>query len=71
MLKHELVPIEIVSCLSEGREPSVEELFRVAERIQADCRGEHSAFSLGRLNDDAYTRLASLRVAHAALCGTG
>lgn len=61
----EIIPTDIVSCMSAGREPSREELLRVAERIRGDCRGQSSAFSWGEPPE-----IVSLRAAQAALCGT-
>ncbi len=63
------IPSEIVSCLSAGREPSAEELFRVAERIWADCQGQSSAFTWGDRSEESEVRSTCLRAAHAALCG--
>jgi hypothetical protein len=63
------VPSEIVSCMSAGREPSVDELFRVAKRIRADCQGQSSAFAWDDRVADSEDWLVCLRAAHAALCG--
>ena len=60
---------EIIACIREGREPSVRELFQVAEHIQRDIQGAASAFSWGGRTDDSSERLLSLRVAQAALTG--
>ncbi len=69
MSAHGVIPSEIVSCISAGREPSVDELFRVAERIRADCQGQSSAFVWGGRSEQGEDRLPCLRAAHAALCG--
>ncbi len=61
---------EMIDCIAEGRSPSAEELFRVADHIWTDLRGPRSAFSWGELTQDSSERLLTLRAAQAALAGT-
>lgn len=61
---------EIVSCIAEGRSPSVRELVRVADQILADVQGSRSAFTCGNSHEIGAERLQSFRAAHAALVGT-
>lgn len=60
---------EVIDCIAEGRDPSVDELFRVAGQIWTDIRGPRSAFAWGELTHDSSERLLSLRAAQAALAG--
>lgn len=60
---------EVIACIAEGRDPSVDELFRVAGQIWTDMRGSRSAFAWGELTSDSSERLVSLRAAQAALAG--
>jgi hypothetical protein len=65
-----VMPSEIIECMSAGRQPSVDELFRVAKRIRADFEGQRSAFARARPLGEKEAPLLCLRAAHAALCGT-
>lgn len=62
---------EVVDCIAQGRPPSVNELYRVAEHIRSDLRGARPAFAWGETEPDNIERLLTLRVAHAALVGDG
>jgi hypothetical protein len=58
---------EVIDCMSEDREPSVEDLFRVAERIWSEGAANRSAFAWGSLS--AAERVQPLRAAQLALRG--
>jgi hypothetical protein len=58
---------EIINCIADGREPSVNELLDVAERILADVQGHASAFAWGSATTDGSARLLSVKAAHVAL----
>jgi hypothetical protein len=60
---------EVIACITEGRSPSADELFRVAGQIWSEMRGSRSAFSWGELTSDSSERLVSLKAARAALAG--
>jgi hypothetical protein len=55
---------EVIDCIAEGRPPSDEELFRVADH--KDLLGSRAAFAWGRAPDDA---ALTLRAAQAGLNG--
>jgi hypothetical protein len=57
---------EVIDCIAEGRPPSDEELFRVADH--KDLLGSRAAFAWGRAPDGA---TLTLRAAQAALAGDG
>lgn len=61
---------EVVECIAEGRDPSLEELFTVAQRIWADGAADRSAFAWGKLPAASPDRVEALRAAQLALCGT-
>ncbi len=61
------IPREIVECIAHGREPSVQELGRVARTISRDIFGG-DARGLARSANPAARNL-SFRAAHAALAG--
>ena len=65
-----LIPDQLVSCIATGREPTVHELFAVAERMWIDGAAERSAFAWDRLAPDAGERLTALRNAQLALTGS-
>jgi hypothetical protein len=69
MKPNHLIARPVVDCIADGREPSVHELFEVAERIWTDTRTARSAFSWSDLPVDGSERLISLRAAQAALTG--
>lgn len=61
---------EIVSCIGEGRAPSVHEVVRVADHILDEVCGSRSAFNWGVEDDACLGRGQSFRAALAALSGT-
>jgi hypothetical protein len=67
---HPTIAQEIIDCISQGRAPTVPELGRAADRIERDLSGARSAFAWGG-NINAPTRVTSMRIALAALVGTG
>jgi hypothetical protein len=60
---------EIIACISEGRDPTIHELARVADRIDRDLFGARSVFAWDR-DVVAARRMTSMRIALAALAGT-
>ena len=60
---------EIVACVGEGRDPTVQELGGLADRVRREIWGHQPAFAWGSEPRDAAIRIASLRIAHAALIG--
>ncbi|WP_044330589.1 hypothetical protein [Sphingomonas hengshuiensis] len=62
---------EVIACIAEGRDPSVDELLRVADHIWTEVRGTRSAFAWGELTADSSERLLGLRAAQGALVGGG
>ncbi len=60
----------VIDCVATDREPSVQELFRVAERIWSDGAANRSAFRWGRLASGDTEKLLALRAAQIALCGS-
>ena len=61
---------EVIECVSEGREPTMHELFRLAERIWQESAVERPAFAWGALPPADPERQCSLRAAMAAAMGT-
>lgn len=61
---------EIIACVGEGRDPTVPELGRLADRVHLEIWGSRTAFAWGAEQRDNGTRLASFRIAHAALTGS-
>lgn len=59
---------EIIACVGEAREPSVQELGRLADRVHREIWGE-PAFAWEPAVGETMSRLASVRIAHAALLG--
>lgn len=60
----------VIGCVAEGRDPTVQELFHVAQRIWSDGAPDRSAFAWGRLPTASLDRLSALRSARLALCGS-
>lgn len=60
----------VIDCLETDRQPSVEELFRVAQRIWSDGATNGSAFRWGRLAPTDTEKLLALRAAQLALSGS-
>lgn len=67
--KH-LIPSPVLDCIADGRDPTIHELFHVAERIWTDTRSTQSAFSWSYLPAHGSERPASLRAARVALSGS-
>lgn len=64
-----MIAPEVVACIAEGRDPSIDELYSVADRIWDDIQGPKSAFAWGQLTADSSERLLTLKAAQAALIG--
>ena len=64
-----LMPDEIIECMGTGRDPTVQELYAVAERIWTDGSAGRSALSWGRLALNSGDRLKAIRGAQLALYG--
>jgi hypothetical protein len=62
---------ELIDCIAEGRPPSDEELFRVADHIRKDMSGSRAAFSWGAADAGGSQAELTLRAAQAALFGDG
>lgn len=65
-----MIAKEVVACVAEGREPSVAELFRVAEIIGTEAAGERSIFRWADMAIDSAERLLCIQAAQAALSGS-
>ena len=73
MMTHTFSPLfadELVICLTEGRDPSVQELLSVAERIWSDGAAGRSAMAWHGLPERSADRANALQVAQLALYGT-
>lgn len=66
-----LIAVQIVDCIATGLDPTLHELFAVAERMWTDGAADRSAFAWGALPPDSKDRLIALRRARAALGGSG
>lgn len=69
MKARHLIAEAVIKCIASGRDPTVHELFQVAEHFWSDSE-EASIFSWSELPADGLDRLAALRAAKAALCGS-
>lgn len=65
-----LFPHEVIECVSEGRDPTAQELRRLAERIWQESAADRSAFAWGRLAPFDPERLCCLRAAMIAARGS-
>ena len=65
-----LISDQLVDCIANDRDPTVHELFALAERIWTDAAGLKSAFTWDRLPRDTGDRLFALRAAQLALRGS-
>jgi hypothetical protein len=65
-----LVPDELVDCIASGRDPTLTELFTLAESIWTEGAAERSAFAWGELQPASTDRQFALRAAHLALRGS-
>ena len=59
---------EVIDCVAEGRAPTVQELYSVAERIRRDA-GMRPIFDWNGPVASSEEERFLLRAAHAALCG--
>lgn len=60
---------ELVTCIRDGRHPTVQELCRVADRIRQDVQGHRSAFKWRAPANPAFDKAFAFRVAQTALTG--
>jgi hypothetical protein len=60
----------VIDCMATDREPSVQELFQVAQRIWTEGAPDRSAFRWGILPSADSEKLVALRAAHVALSGS-
>ena len=60
----------VIDCVATDRQPSVQELFCVAQRIWSDGAANRSALRWGRLAPTDAQKLLALRAAHIAMCGS-
>jgi hypothetical protein len=65
---HGIAP-ELVACISEARAPTLQELGRMAERIDREIYGDQPIFARGGFEANGSSRWRSYRIAHAALVG--
>jgi hypothetical protein len=54
---------EIIACVGEGREPTAQELGRLADRVRREIWGQRPVVAWTPEPRDAATRLASFRIA--------
>ena len=64
------IPDQLVDCIANDRDPTVRELFALAERMWTDASGARSAFAWGGLPPASTDRLVALRSAQLALSGS-
>jgi hypothetical protein len=69
MKPRHLIEKPVIDCIASGRDPTVHELFHVAERIWTDV-GSASIPTWSELPVNGLERLAALRAAKAALGGS-
>ena len=65
-----VIPDQLVDCIANDRDPTVQELFALAERMWTDASGTRSAFAWGGLSPVSSDRLLALRSAQLALSGS-
>ena len=65
-----LIADQLVDCIANDRDPTVQELFALAERMWTEGSAGRSAFAWGCLPPDSTDRLRSLRAAQLALSGS-
>jgi hypothetical protein len=70
MKPRHLIAGPVIDCIVSGRDPTVHELFDVAERIWTDMGAMASVLSWSELPMSGAERLAALRAAQAALSGS-
>jgi hypothetical protein len=64
-----LIAHPVIDCIAADRNPTLHELYHVAERIWADVGATTSSLSWSELPVNGVERLALLRAAKAALSG--
>jgi hypothetical protein len=69
MKPRQLIAGPVIDCIASGRDPTVHELFHVAERFWLDAGELASVMSWSELSPNGKERLASLKAAKAALSG--
>ena len=69
-MKRHLIADAVIDCIASGRDPTIHELFHVAERIWTDAGAMVPVLSWGELPPGGMERLAALRAAKAALSGS-
>lgn len=60
----------IINCIANACDPTVQELFSVAERIWTDGAAQRSVFDWDTLQPESAERLMAVRAAQLALCGS-
>ena len=70
MKPRHLIADPVVDCIASSRDPTLDELFSVAERIWKDLAVAGSAMPWRQLPRDSLERLTCLRAAQAALRGS-
>jgi hypothetical protein len=70
MKPRHLIAGPVIDCIASGRDPTVHDLFHVAERIWTDMGAMASALSWSELPMNGAERLVALRAAQAALSGS-
>jgi hypothetical protein len=69
MTASDYIAPELVACIADGREPTLQELGRLADRIASDLVGHQSISPWSSPTDGSRVRAISYRVAQAALFG--
>lgn len=64
-----LMPDQLINCMANGRDPTIQEMSDIAERIWTDGAAGRSAFSWADLPPKSDDRLAAFRGAKLALVG--
>jgi hypothetical protein len=59
----------LISCVATGRDPTVPELFDLAERMWTESAADRSAFAWGELHPACTDRVVALRSALVAFSG--
>jgi hypothetical protein len=60
---------EILACIREARDPTIQELGRLAERVRLEIFGSSPAFAWASPDEQNAERTVSFRVAQVALTG--
>jgi hypothetical protein len=60
----------LISCVAAGRDPTVPELFDLAERMWTESATDRSAFAWGQLHPASTDRVVALRSALVAFSGS-